>query len=282
MDIFRERELLESQERDLEHNSMYDSLPIPKHKFIKKVIALYVGETVWLENKGPRVITSVNIQDGSHVHFLTLAEEYGRFSIDRVSKYKVIEHLDFVDSIKSLDWKFVYKYGLPLCFIPVELTLIAFCLLLDAELVLFYDIDFELGLLIFFASFLTSSSVYLIVNHVKKFVKKVLSIILNRNEEERRRIMYEEQGLAPLMPQPIIERNPDRDRGRVQRIEGGGGFQYNAGEARAVGEFPVRAEAVEVAVDDMENFAVAVGTANEAVDFLNVEDEEEVWLDNEE
>ena len=106
MDIFRERELLESQERDLEHNSVFDSLPISKQRFIKKIVILHVGETIWLNGNGPRVITSVSMQNDDHVRFLTLAEEYGRVDIDSISKYRVIEHLDFVDSLKSKDWKF--------------------------------------------------------------------------------------------------------------------------------------------------------------------------------
>ena len=133
----------------------------------------------------------------NHVSFLTLAEEYGRFSIDQISKYKVIEHLEFVDSIKRLDWKFIYKYGLLLCLIPVELTFIAYCVALDAEIVMFYPLSVDTVLSVMASTFLAGLTIHAIVKHVQRFVIEIKNRVWRAREDKETMMELREEHVPP-------------------------------------------------------------------------------------
>lgn len=191
MDIFRERELLERQEEDFQVNNQFESLPIPKQKVIKTYFNFFVGDLVWLNNVGPRYITSYRQGGYGGNPFVTLAEEYGRFSVDKISKYRILEHLEIIDSIKRLDWNFIYKYGLPLCLIPMELTVSAMGLIVFTDIVFTKEFSIVSGLISFVGLVGSGWFLYLTYEHIKKFIQKIKDTTWERNQKK---IMEELRG----------------------------------------------------------------------------------------
>ena len=242
MDIFRERELLAKQEEDFRDNFRFQDLPIYKQRYVIKNEIMGVGDTVWLNKVGPRIITSVRMMnDEEHPRYVTLAEEYGRFDIEEICKYKVREHLDWVEFVKKIDWKFLYKYGLPLCLIPVELTIATFCLLLNGEALVFHEFNFEFGLLVVASTILASSLIYAIVGHIVKFTRKLQRNYWRNRKTAELNLEYEALGLNRPVPQEIRNNAPIHNHNRVawqppeRRVRGADGEQVAQNNGRRVG-----------------------------------------------
>ena len=219
MNVFRERELLEKQENDFEINSKYAFLPIPKRSFIEKIQTFQVGEVVWYKGHGPRIITSVRLQDEeTRTSFVTLAEEYGRININNIFKYKVIDHLDWLESLKSKQWDFVYKYGLSLCLIPLELTCSIFCILLNIDIYAFKDFSPKFLLLSIISLCLMVYMEYLVYKQISNFIKKVRNLFWKNKKHEE------------LNPIRIMQGFPPPDRIRVVNAEGNANLIWNNDE----------------------------------------------------
>lgn len=217
MDIFTERDYLSRQEGDFDANSIFANKNIPLTENIPKVFILHVGDTVWLKGVGPRTISSVCFENfNSKPRYVTLAEEYGRFPLRDISPYRVIEHLEFIDNIKSLEWDFIARYGLPLLAIPIGITLSAFFVTLCAEVLLFYRADIESWVVFVLSAFLLSMVITGMYKIIERFIKKVYRIRVKKEVESNLRNARGERVVVPhFIREAIDNANNEEDEEEV-------------------------------------------------------------------